>query len=534
MSELFSRLLQVRGIDEAFLHPKYEELIDLGCLPDLKVAVKRLKQAVKKQEKVLIYGDYDVDGVTASALMYEALRLAGLEVMEIMLPDRFVDGYGMSEKVVERAREGGFSLVVTVDCGSRDVEIVKKLKKAGIDTIITDHHELGPEFPPAVAVVNPKREKEGDLWELAGVGVAFKVAQALVAVGLINPGQEKWLLDLVVIGTICDSMLLIGENRRLTYYGMLVLKRTRRVGLKELMRVAGVKRLNASAIGFQIGPRLNAAGRMESAKKALKLLMTENRTEAAALAEELNQLNSARRAEQVGALKEIMERGVGSDAVLVEVGSWHEGVLGIIAGRLMEVYKRPTFVLAPNGELLKGSGRSFGEFNLAEALSECQNEIVSGGGHSSACGVKVLMEKVESFKLALNQYYKSLRLGDQRKFLMQKEDLVVGRLGDLTLELMEELRVLEPYGVGNEEPVFLLTNITAVGVRRMGAEGNHLGLMVRDREGKTLKLVAFSAPKQWLNLEVGANLEAFVRLEENEWNQLRSVEGRIIKLNLVE
>ena len=256
MSKIFEQLVEKRGLTREFLEPRYEECAAPGELPDMAAAVQRLGQAKARGEKVLIYGDYDVDGVTASTALDEALRLTGIEVAEVMLPNRFTDGYGMSRKVVERARETGAKLVVTVDCGSRNQEIVQELLEAGVETVVTDHHECGETLPAAVAVVNPKRRDVGasgvELRELAGVGVVFKLAQALVEAGMIPAGQEKWLLDLVLIGTICDSMRLLGENRRLVYYGMKVLEKTRRVGLQELLRTAGEKLMGGIRMGIKV------------------------------------------------------------------------------------------------------------------------------------------------------------------------------------------------------------------------------------------------------------------------------------------
>ena len=256
-------------------------------------AVDRIIQAIDNHEKILIYGDYDVDGVTASTVMEQTLILAGANPSSIgiMLPDRFADGYGMSPRLVARAETEQIQLVITVDCGSRNHEIIDELNKLKIDTIVTDHHETEESMPAALAIINPHRKDHptAELQNLAGVGVAFKLAQALVAKGRIAPGQEKWLLDLVLLGTICDSMLLTGENRRLGFYGIKVLEKTRRPGLKELMRRAGIKSLNSESIGFQIGPRLNAAGRLESADLSLDLLRATNLIEAAPLAEQLEQ-----------------------------------------------------------------------------------------------------------------------------------------------------------------------------------------------------------------------------------------------------
>lgn len=597
MSKIFEQLLAVRGVGRDFLMPRYEDCLAPDLLLGMGEAVERIRRAVENGEKVLIYGDYDVDGVTASTVMWRALKLAGLVDVEVMLPNRFKDGYGMSEKVVERAVSAGVGLVVTVDCGSRNLEVVKELAEREIEAIVTDHHECGAELPAAVAVLNPKRtdmEVPAELRDLAGVGVAFKLAQALVRAELIPAGREKWLLDLVLIGTICDSMRMTAENRRLCFYGMKVLGRTRWPGLKELMRTAGVKRLNGDAIGFQLGPRLNAAGRMDTAEKALQLLMTEKRTEAAKLAMELEKLNAERKGQQRAAVDEIRKKGAGDDPVIVAEGDWHEGVIGIIAGRLVEEYKRPAFVFTTSSkggetigptdvvdlavdrnyiktqashvisttsksglnlittsvgpmasphlanlvntkagrDVLKGSGRSFGEFNLAEALKACEDVIIGGGGHAEACGVKVELEKLDDFRRKVNDYYRSLKLKDQARFLVVREDLAVRDLGELSLELVEELGQLEPFAEGNAEPVFLLQNVRVVEVTRLGAEGEHLRLVVEDDKGGSLKVMQFFAPAENLKIQPGGRANVWITLQENEFRGVRSVEGRVVKIGL--
>lgn len=550
MSEIFAQLLRKREFGQDFLCPKYEETIRPELMPDLKKAVERLGEAREKHEKVLIYGDYDVDGVTASTVAAEMLERAGVQVVEIMLPNRFTDGYGMSGKVVARAKELGVGLVLTVDCGSRNHEIIEQLRAEGIETIVTDHHECGATLPEETLVLNPKRrdalqavtEAKGEeltdqevdelleLRELAGVGVVFKLAQGLVQKGLIPEGQEKWLLDLVLIGTVCDSMKLLGENRRLCFYGLKVLEKTRRPGLKELMRLSGVKRLDSDAIGFQIGPRLNAAGRMETAEKALELLRAKTRIKAAELAAELELLNQQRKKQQNEAVDEIRRRGVGEQKVIVERGDWHEGVLGIIAGRLTEEYHRPAFALAECDGILKGSGRSFGDFNLAEALTVCEKYIIGGGGHAEACGVKLELERFEDFCEALEEYCQSLRLEDQERFFAAREDLAIEKVEELSLELIDELKKLEPYGPGNGEPVFLLKNARVVEVAKLGEGDRHLRLVVWDQTGKSLKLMNFSAPKEYLALSGGEIVDVWFTLCENEFRGIRSVEGRVVRI----
>ena len=531
MNTLFQQILEARGIKESFLDPKYEDLTSPANLPDMDKAVKRLLQAKELGEKVLIYGDYDVDGVTATAILKDTLELAGITELEMMLPDRFVDGYGMSKRLVERAKEWGANLIVTVDCGSNNAEIIDELTKNGIDTIVTDHHEIMGEIPEkAIAVINPRRiEMEPNL---SGAGVAFMLSKALVEAGLIPEGQEKWLLDLAMIGTICDSMKLTGDNRIICRFGMLVLGKTRRLGLKELMRIAGVNKINTDAIGFQIGPRLNAAGRMETAELALKLLTTNSRAEAASLAKELDRLNSERRKQQNAALSEIEKAGTPKSPVIVVKGNWGEGVVGIIAGKLTEKYRKPSFVLAETSKELKGSGRSFGEFNLALAVSECQNLLISGGGHAEACGVRLEKANFEEFKEKINSYYESLKLKNQGRFLEAIEDISTPELGELNLEFVGELNRLEPFGEGNLAPVILLTEVLILNADRIGDKNQHLRMLIRGRDDKTLKLIAFNAPEDWLRVEAGEKINVWTSLIENEWNGIRSVEGRILGLKL--
>ena len=531
MSKLFERLLESRGIREDFLQPHYDGLADPFLLPDMEKAVERILQAVKAKEHILIYGDYDVDGITSSTVMEEALKLAGAKQIEIMLPDRFVDGYGMSPKLVTRAKKDKVNLVITVDCGSANDDIVQKLADAGIDTVVTDHHECPEKLPEAVAVVNPKRKDYDGFRELAGVGVAFKVAMALVQRGAIPAGQEKWMLDLVLLGTICDSMPLKSENRILGYFGMKVLEKTRRAGLKELLKTAGVKKINSEAIGFQMGPRLNAAGRIKSAEIALALLRAKTGAEAAALAVKLEDLNKKRKSEQQAAVAEIEKRGISDAPVIVEAGNWHEGILGIVAGRLVENYHRPAFVLSEVEDgVLKGSGRSFGDFSLAEALGACREILLSGGGHAGAAGVKLETQKLDDFKAQICEFYKSLKLVDQERFLQEKEDLAVEKLGEVSLDFVDELKQLEPFGEGNPEPILKLQNAEILEVRKMGTDAKHLSLLVKGTDGETMRLVAFFAPSEWFEITPGESKDILIRMMENEWRGTRSVEGRIVEI----
>ncbi len=550
MTNLFQEIVSKRGLSSDFLNPKY--LSDPKChnkLPDMKKAITRIAEAISKRQKVMVYGDYDVDGVTATTVMVSALKMAGLSEVSTMLPDRFIDGYGMSKRSVERAKADGIDLIITVDCGSNNAEVISELNEAGVDVIVTDHHEVMADVPEALAVVNPKRTDiseaakkkiiDAGLNDLAGVGVAFMVARGLVEKELIKEGQEKWLLDLVLIGTLCDSMELSKTNRELTYYGLKVLAKTKRVGLIELMKVAKTAELTAEAIGFQIGPRLNAGGRMESAELSLELLLTDSRVEAVRLADELNTLNMRRRDEQQAAMLEIETKVEElSKPVIVVTGSWHEGVLGIIAGRLVEKYHKPAFVLSKvevsdeDGDgivdIYKGSGRSFGEFDLAEALRNLKS-IYSGGGHAGACGLKVLPEKIKDFSEEVNEYYESLMLEDQGRFFGVESEVRTSDLSEFKPELLNELRQLEPFGTGNEEPIIELTNVEIVESRGVGKDEKHLRMIV-ERDGSRMTLVAFSAPKRWFKFQVGELVDVKIKLLKNEWNGRVSVEGRILEI----
>ncbi len=542
MNKILEQLLKKRGFDIDFLEPKYEKLTNPSELPDMDSAIERLEKAQKKHEKIIIYGDYDVDGVTSVTIMKKALELSGFTDIETMLPDRFVDGYGMSQRLVEKVKKQKIPLVITVDCGSNNDVIIDQLNELKTDVIVTDHHEISGDIPKALAVINPKRadfrEKMAKkpeiagLEDLSGAGIAFMIARAMAKAGFFPDGQEKWLLDLAMIGIICDSMTLTRDNRIICKYGMIVLKKTRRAGLKELMRVAGVKKIGSNAIGYQIGPRLNAAGRMENAELALDLLTTSSRVEAAEIATNLNNLNNERRTQQQQAIREVKDREESSEPVIVATGNWNEGIVGIIAGKLTEEYRKPCFVLTEVEGTYKGSGRSFGDFNLAEALEECKDLIISGGGHAAACGIQLEKAKIEEFTEKINEYYRSLQLSNQDRYFDVKEDIKLSDLSLLDFALMDDLAKLEPFGEGNPEPIFLLENMFVLSVSKMGSEQQHLRLVLRDSDGGTFKAVAFYAKDDWLDISPGTQADIWVNLAKSEWNGIKSVEGRILKLSV--
>ena len=535
MTRIFRKLLAQRGLSDDFLYPKYEELFDPFLMLGVEKAVDRIGRARDAGEKIAIFGDYDADGVTASAVLSEALNYFGCQEVRVFLPDRFVDGYGMNDSAILRIQEYGATLVITVDNGSGSEGTIAKLRESGIETIVTDHHEI-PEIPKsAIAVINPKRRGEKYGKQMAGVGVAFTLARALNMRqndGVCD-GQEKWLLDLVVIGTICDSMVLRDENRILSYFGMLVLSKTRRIGLRELAKVAGVSlnKIDTHGVGFQLGPRINAAGRMKSADLAYNLLMSQKRSEALVLAQELEALNQERRRIQDEASKEIEQSYNADERVVVVNGEWHEGVLGIIAGQVVEKYKKPAFALTKvkRGEL-KGSGRSFGEFSLAEFIQANRDILLTGGGHAMACGISLKTSELKTFKKRVNDYYDALELRDQEKFLERATDVTLDDLSDISEELYDEICLLEPFGEGNAEPLFE-ASLLIKGKRIL--KDRHLSLVLADDKGNEIKMIAFFAPAEWMELSTNMRILVQFSLSKNEWRGVTRVEGAITRLKQI-
>ena len=533
MSDIFARILRQRGLDESFLTPRYEDLFDPFLMLGMNEAVERIEQARDGAEQILIYGDYDVDGVTSSTVLYTALTAFGCEGVEVMLPNRFIDGYGMKDGAIDEIIARGTNLVITVDNGSGSGVTIEKLRERGIDTIVTDHHEIPNKPEAAICVINPKLPGEKYGLNMAGVGVAFTLARALNMRknGGSCDGQEKWLLDLVTLGTVCDSMKIRDENRIFTYFGMKVFPKTRRRGIKELAQKASVNldEIDGNAVGFQLGPRLNAAGRMKSADLALELMMAKERSKAMLLAEELDSLNSERRRAQDAAVKEAVAQVSEKDPVVIVSGKWHEGIVGIVAGRLVEIFKKPAIALAEVEDgILKGSGRSFGDFSLAKAIQNMPEGLLkSGGGHAAACGLSLAQADLEKFKKEFNKYYKSLKLKDQEQYLKLKSDVVLDSFDILSIELCDEIAQLQPFGEGNEEPIFeITTEVSAVKVLK----DKHLSLTLKDKNSKEMKLMGFFAPPEWLEIERGAKVRAQFTLMKNEWRGVTKLEGMLVSL----
>jgi single-stranded-DNA-specific exonuclease len=558
---LFERILKARGLSgerkAIFLSPNYDLKHDPFLLPDMQAAVDRLVEARNKQEKITIYGDYDIDGLTATTVLIDSFKSFGFENVSAFIPNRFVEGYGLTVDAVERIIAEGAELIVTVDCGSISHKEIARAKELGVDVVVTDHHNVAEVQPEAVAVINPKRlladypdeydkyllkpESKKNLYpflDLAGVGVAFKLVQALqTQLEGLTKGQEKWLLDLVALGTVCDIVTLVDENRTNVFYGLKVLSQTRRPGLKALMAVAGVRpeTVNARSLGFGLGPRMNASGRLETAQYALDMLTTTDPMEALSLARQLDDMNKNRRLEQDKIFKEaiVQAEEFKDDAVLVvSAEGWNHGIVGIVAAKLLERYQKPTYVLAIHGEEAKGSARSYGDFSAADAIRFSDDIITKGGGHKLAAGVTLPTANIDSFRERVNQFYREKELFNQAALLLPTAD-TEAELEDLNEALLDQLATLEPYGSGNPQPVIRVNDVLVTNVRRMGDSNQHVKLSLKNSAGRSIDALAFSAPRHFF-VEPGTRVHVWCTVELNEWNGNRSVEGKLLHLELVE
>lgn len=556
---LFERILEARGIaadiKATFLRPNYDSSHDPFLLPDMQAAVERLCIAHTQHERITIYGDYDIDGLTATTLLLDALARFGFTNVRAFIPNRFIEGYGLTVAAIEGIAAEGADLIITVDCGSLSHEEIIRAHELGMDVIVTDHHNVAPTQPPAVAVINPKRllqdhpeayekfvRKKGSskklypFLDLAGVGVAFKLVQALQTVlPGIPKGQEKWLLDLVALGTVCDVVTLIDENRTNVFWGLKVLAQTRRAGLKALMAVAGVRpeTVSARSLGFALGPRMNAAGRLETAQHALDMLTATDSAYALDRARKLDEMNQARRREQEEILQEAIAQAEGREdpVLVVSAPGWNHGIVGIVAARLLELYKKPAFVLAEQGDEAKGSARSYGDFSAADAIRSADHLIIKGGGHRLAAGVTLPVKNIAAFRSQVNAFYAQSGLQNQEILLLPTAD-ADAMLAELDETLLVDLAQLEPFGNGNPQPVLRTKAVKVISVKRMGNEGQHVKLRVNDEGARFLDVVAFNAPEHFF-IEPMQRATIWYTPELNEWQGRRSVEGRLLHIELL-
>ncbi len=546
ISPLLAQCLLNRGFSEtgpisAFLQPRLKHLADPFLLPNMDKAVERLFRAREQNESIVIFGDYDVDGVTSTALLTETLRGLGWKV-DYYLPHRMDEGYGLSQDGVENClRKFPTTLLLAVDCGSTAIAAIDWLRQKGVDVLVLDHHQVSSPAPAAVALVNPQLsdDKSPDLSfrELCSAGLAFKLAHALVKRGreLGQPAAQTFdvrpLLDLVALGTIADLVPLTGENRVLVTMGLERLSVTPRPGLVALKKVAMVtSTLGVYEVGYQLAPRLNAAGRLENAEEALQLLMAPDMATAEPIARSLDLRNRERQKIERGIVTEVIGAvqarfNPQTDFVIVEGQLlWHVGVVGIVASRVLQQFYRPTIIVGGDGGVWRGSGRSIKGFDLAAALRECQDLLVRHGGHAMAAGLTVEAENLDALRARLNELARrTLKPEELQPALRLDAELA---LNEVTLELLEELDQLKPMGQGNPPIQFVARNVTqSRPLQRMGPEKQHVKLWVTDGI-TTHEAVWWGAGKEPA-LPVGRFDFAFMP-QVNEYNGRRNVQLKLL------
>ncbi|MFV0558353.1 MAG: single-stranded-DNA-specific exonuclease RecJ [Enterococcus sp.] len=519
LSDLIGRLLYQRGITTqaslaSFLHPDLANLHDPYLLFDMEKVVERIRAAIMAEERILIYGDYDADGITSTTVMKETLELLGADVA-FYLPNRFTDGYGPNLTVYKEHIAQGVQLILTVDNGVSGHEAIAYANEQGVDVIVTDHHELPTELPSAFGIIHPRHPKgQYPFGDLAGVGVAFKLATALLEEVPVE------FLDLVAIGTIADMVSLTDENRILVAFGLQGLQASERLGIQALLKVADVNQsdITEMTVGFTLGPRLNAIGRLGDPNPAVTLLSTFDETLAMQLANEIDMINTTRKklVETVTfeALQKIDQQ---NEIHVIAQENWHEGILGIVAGKIVKETGRPTIILTmkENG-VAKGSGRSIASFNLFEALSKNKELFASFGGHHSAVGLSLASEQLPVLQQTLNQYVKESGLDLSQGSALPIDEIL--QVDQVTTDLIDGLRVLAPFGMDNAIPRFLFQQVTPINTKAIGGNGAHLKLsLTQTNNAQQLDVIGFDFGEQ-LPAFKAKQLNVVGQLGINEWN----------------
>ena len=520
---MWNRGLQTAEAARAFLHPEDEPYCDPFLMMDMERAAHRILEAIHAGEQIVVYGDYDVDGMTSTTLLMKNLRALGGTV-SYYIPNRFTEGYGLNGAALRQIAAEGCGLLVTVDCGISSADVVAQMDGA-MDIIITDHHLPGAVLPPAYAVINPHRaDCPYPFKELAGVGVAFKLVQALWQL------EEERLyaddLDIVALGTVADLVPLVGENRKLVQAGLLRMTERPSPGIAALVRVSGCegKAINTGIVGFQLAPRLNAAGRIETARRGVELLTAEDAHAADRIAAELNALNTERRDLEQDILTEAesMLGGFTPDvpAIVVAGEDWNVGVIGIVASRLVEKYYRPSIVLTRQGDVYKGSCRSIAGLHMYDALAACRDTLIQFGGHAMAAGLTLECNRVEDFRCAFANYVNTHLNYEDFTPKISIEALVAP--ADWTIPMVEEIALLEPYGMGNPRPIFGVRDVRPRTATAIGADGKHLRMEVGTREKRVAALYWNYGELAELVTEEASDLAYTPSI--NEWQGMRSVQ----------
>ena len=532
LNKLLSTLLTNRGIIEEaeitkFLEPKRSDFYDPFGMPDMGMAVDRILKAIKDKEQIIIYGDYDVDGITSVTVLKSFLEERGIQI-NVYIPNRLNEGYGLNKTAIEEISKQGNKLMITVDCGITAVEEVEYAKKFGIETIITDHHEPAEELPNAVAVVDAKRkDNQYECRNLAGVGVVFKLIQALsIKLGLDQKEYLKYL-DIVCVGTISDIVPLTDENRIIVKLGLKLVEQTKNLGLKEILQSCGYSKINSTTISFGVAPRINACGRMGHQEEALNLLLSKEENEVKGLTQKINEYNKTRQEIEKNiyneAVEQIEKEGLDRKNTIVVSGKgWHHGVIGIVSSKITELYFKPSILLCEEGEECKGSGRSIPGFDLHEALMKCNDTIDKFGGHAMAVGINIKKEKVEEFKEQFEKIAKEKEVDKIIPILNLDAEI---KLDDVNKEMVDSLKELEPFGEANKMPIFAFRNLKIDSIRSL-SDGKHLRLSVKDNKN-IINAIGFNMGALAENYKIGDKIDIAGNLEINSFNGVENIQINI-------
>ncbi len=528
VSEIMAKLLVSRNIQfndiYTFLNGTIDDLSDPYEIKDMEKIVKRIDIAIKNHEKVCIYGDYDVDGITSITIMYKFLTKLGLDIM-YYLPDRLVEGYGINNKALDEIKANGVSLIITVDCGITAIEEVEYANSIGIDVCITDHHECTQELPNAYAIINPKRKDDDSKCKmLAGVGVAFKCLMAIAKKYNLPKDEYLKYIDIVSIGTISDIVPLVGENRIISKYGLKSMQKTENVGLKELLKIVNYKDIDSLMISFGMAPRINACGRMGNAAAAVKLLLEPDSQKAEKIAFELDELNQERKNVESIIFKQALEiisskKLENKNSIVLYNSSWHNGVIGIVASRLVNMYCKPVILLTKEHGFIRGSGRCPNGFSLYDALSECKDLLIQFGGHELAAGLTIEEDKIDEF---INRFEEVV---ESRKDTISEQiiniDATIQRK-DLNAQLIKDIRALKPYGQSNQVPVFLYKGLKVAAIRTI-KDDKHLKLVLKD-DKSLIDAVGFSLGSRRDEIRIGDKIDVVGNIELNSYNTPKTIQ----------
>ena len=527
INELLATILVNRNIIQEddvrlFLNPTRDDFYDPFLITDMEVAVERIIQAIENKEKVTIYGDYDVDGITSITVLKSFLQDVGLETVAY-IPNRLQEGYGLNKNAIDKIAESGCKLMITVDCGISGIEEIEYANSLGIQTIVTDHHEAGNELPNAIAVIDNKRkDSKYPFRELAGVGVVFKVIQALgIRLGLKEEAYLKYL-DIVCVGTISDIVPLVDENRVIAKLGLMLIKQTRNIGLKSIINSSGYSKIDSNMISFGVAPRVNACGRMGKAEEALELFLSQNINEVNELTKKLNEHNRERQETE----KAIFENAVAmiekeklneNNAIIVGGENWHHGVIGIVSSKITEMYFKPSILLSFEEDGIgKGSGRSIPGFDLHEALMQCLDTIEKFGGHSMAVGITIKKENLKKFREEFETIATQNHIDEIIPII--NIDAKVN-LSDINKEMVNSLKQLEPFGEGNKMPIFAFKNLKIDSIRAL-SEGKHLKLTLKDNN-YMINAIGFNIGHLAEEYRIGDKVDVAGVLEINTFGRSR-------------